>query len=59
MVIVVIAPVGSFSLESGETGYRFSFRLYPIDQQIGGPSAQPPSKLVALARKPIQSMGVV
>ncbi|KAH8090261.1 hypothetical protein HD553DRAFT_337947 [Filobasidium floriforme] len=55
-ILVVFAGVNP--LDGGETGYRFSFRLYPIDQQIGEPSAQPPSKLVALARKPIQSMGV-
>jgi hypothetical protein len=37
-ILVVFAGVNP--LDGGETGYRFSFRLYPINQQIGLPSAQ-------------------
>jgi hypothetical protein len=39
-ILVVFAGVNPDSLDGGETGYRFSFRLYPIDQQIGLPGAQ-------------------
>ena len=39
-ILVVFAGVNSDSLDGGKTGYRFSFRLYPINQQIGLPGAQ-------------------
>jgi hypothetical protein len=38
-ILVVFAGVNPISLDGEETGYRFSFRLYPIDQQVGLPSA--------------------
>jgi hypothetical protein len=37
-ILVVFAGVNP--LDGGEKGYRVSFRLYPINQQIGLPSAQ-------------------